>query len=29
MKEALVFGNTLPEAYHAALAELSKNGEII
>ena len=28
MKEALVFGRTLPEAYHAALRELSRNGEI-
>ena len=28
MKEALVFGRTLPEAYHAALKELNHNGEI-
>ena len=27
MREALVFGRTLPEAYHKALVELSENGE--
>ena len=28
MKEVLVFGKTLPEAYHKALAALSREGEI-
>ena len=28
MKEALVFGKTLPEAYHKALEELAVNGEV-
>ena len=28
MKEVLVYGSSLPDAYHKALTELEQNGEI-